>query len=101
MSLTEKCLNEIKDVEEGTLSEPEYKGKRVRALLRIDPSDEKNLSNEQQRNESDYFYMRNKHNLPNLKRVDVKIDTETDVDEGNEIHEQVRGLLNKQMGCCK
>lgn len=101
MRLTEKCLNKIKDFEEGVLSEPEYKGKRVRALLRIDAPDEKNLSNEQERTESEYFYMRNKHDLPNLKRVDIKIDTETDVDESNEIHEQVRNLLNKQVGCCR
>ena len=95
MRLTNKCLKEIRDMEEGVLAEPEYRGKRVRALLRLDASDEKNLSNEQQRSESEYFYMRNKHDVPtNLKRVDIKIDVETDVDESNEIHETVRRRLN-------
>ncbi|MHA1168644.1 MAG: hypothetical protein ACTSRU_12530 [Candidatus Hodarchaeales archaeon] len=96
--LTDKCLKEIKDVEEGVISEPEYRGKRVRALLRIDASDEKNLSHEQRQSESEYFYMRNKHDIPNLKRVDIKIDTEAEVDE-SEIHEAIRTRLNH--GCCK
>ena len=91
MRLTSKCLKEIKDVEEGVLAEPEYRGKRVRALLRIDMSDEKNLSHDDQ-TESEYFYMKNKHDVPNLKRVDVKIDTDSD-----EIHETVRRRLNE---CC-
>jgi hypothetical protein len=100
MRLTTKCLKEIKDIEEGVISEPEYKGKRVRALLRIDASDEKNLSNEQRQSESEYFYMRNKHDLPtNLKRVEIKIDSETDVDENKEIHETVRRRLNQYCGC--
>ncbi len=100
MRLTDKCLKEIKDIEEGVIAEPEYKGKRVRALLKIDASDEKNLSHEQRQSESEYFYMRNKHDLPtNLKRVTVKVDTETDVDESNEIHEAVRKRLNQQCGC--
>lgn len=91
MRLTSKCLKEIKDFEEGVLAEPEYRGKRVRALLRIDMSDEKNLSQNDQ-SESEYFYMKNKHDVPNLKRVDVKIDTDSD-----EIHEMVRKRLNT---CC-
>jgi len=94
MKLTSKCLKEIKDVEEGTISEPEYRGKRVRALLRIDMSDEKNLSQNDQ-SESEYFYMRNKHDVPNLKRIDVKIDAETD-----EIHEVIRDRLNQVTNCC-
>jgi len=99
MRLTDKCLNEINDVEEGVLAEPEYKGKKVRALLRIDVTDEKNLSHEQRQSESEYFYMRNKHDLPtNLKRVDIKIDAGADVDEANEIHEVVRQRLNRI--CC-
>ena len=92
MKLTSKCLKEIKDFEEGVIAEPEYRGKRVRALLRIDVSDEENLSQNNQ-SESEYFYMRNKHEIPSLKRVDVKIDTETDVDESNEIYEEVRTRL--------
>ena len=87
MRLTEKTLKQI----EGVIAEPEYRGKKVRALLRIDVSDEKNLSNEQQGSESEYFYMTNKHKVPtNLKRVDVTIDVETD-----EIHEIVRRRLNQ------
>jgi len=100
MKLTSKCLKEIKDVEEGVISEPEYRGKRVRALLRIDASDEKNLSHEQRQSESEYFYIKNKHEVPNLKKIDIKIDTgiETDVDERNEIYEVVRRRINS--GCC-
>lgn len=100
MKLTTKCLKEIKDVEEGVIAEPEYRGKRVRALLRIDSSDEKDLTNESGKSESEYFYMRNKHDLPtNLKRVEVKIDSELDVDENSEIHETVRQRLNQYCGC--
>ena len=100
MRLTDKCLNEIKDIEEGVIAEPEYRGKRVRALLRIDASDEKNLSHEQRQSESEYFYMRNKHDLPtNLKRVDISIDVESDVDESDKIHEAVRSRLNQI--CCR
>ena len=97
MRLTSKCLKEIKDVEEGVLAEPEYRGKKVRALLRIDDvTKEKNLSQSDQ-SESEYFYMRNKHDVPNLKKVDVKI--ETDVDENKEIHEVVRKRLDQR--CCR
>lgn len=93
MRLREKALKQLKQIE-GVIAEPEYRGKKVRALLRIDVSDEKNLSNEQQGSESEYFYMTNKHNVPtNLKRVDVKIDTESD-----EIHEIVRRRLRT---CCR
>lgn len=100
MRLTTKCLKEIKDVEEGVIAEPEYRGKRVRALLKIDASDEKNLSSEQRQSESEYFYMRNKHDLPtNLKRVDVKIDGEAEIDEGDGIHEEIRNRLNQR--CCR
>ena len=100
MKLTTKCLKEINDVEEGVIAEPEYRGKRVRALLRIDASDEKDLTNESGNSESEYFYMRNKHDLPtNLKRVEVKIDSELDVDENSEIHETVRQRLNQYCGC--
>ncbi len=95
MRLTLKALKEINDVEEGVLAEPEYRGKKVRALLRIDASDEKNLTHERERSESEYFYMKNKHNLPtNLKRVTIKIDTDSD-----DIHEMVRRRLNQK--CCE
>jgi hypothetical protein len=105
--LTEKCLAELNDVEEGVIAEPEYKGKRVRALLKIDQSDEKNLSysprsddDRRSQTEAEYFYMRNKYDIPtNLKRVEIKIDTETDVDENSEIHEAVRRRLNQM--CCR
>jgi hypothetical protein len=92
MRLTNKCLEEIKDIEERVLAEPEYRGKRVRALLRIDASDEKNLSQNDPL-ESDYFYMPNKHNISNLKKVDIEIDTDSD-----EIHEIIRKELNRS--CC-
>jgi len=101
MRLTTKCLKEIKDVEEGVLIEPEYRGKRVRSLMRIDVPDEKDLSNENRQSESEYFYMKNKHDLPTMKRVVVKIDGEADVDEGNDIHEEVRNRLNKQKCYCR
>jgi len=78
MKIIDKCLNEIDDLEEGVLAEPAYKGKKVRAKLKIDMSDESNLSNEAE----DYFYMLNKHELPtNLKKVSVKIDDPDSVDE--------------------
>jgi len=81
MKLINKCLNEIDDLEEGILAEPEYKGKKVRAKLKIDLSDESNLSHESE----DYFYMLNKHELPtNLKKVSVKIDDSDSVEEGEE-----------------
>jgi len=78
MRLIDKCLDEITNMEEGVLAEPEYKGKKVRARLRIDNSDESNLSSESE----DYFYMLNKHSLPtNLKKVSVKIDDDSGVEE--------------------
>lgn len=94
MKLTSRCLKEIKDVEEGVIAEPEYKGKKVRALLRIDVTDEKNLSQHDQSESDEYFYMRNKHDVPSLKKIDVKINTDSD-----EVHEAVRRRLNQR--CCE
>ena len=84
MKLINKCFNEIIDLEEAVISEPEYRGKKVRAKLKIDMSDETNLSQPDPYREGDeYFYMLNKHELPtNLKRVEVKIDDDSPVDEG-------------------
>ena len=90
MKLINKCLNEINDLEEGVLAEPEYRGKKVRARLKIDMSDESNLSSESE----DYFYMLNKHELPtNLKKVSVKIDDPDSIDEGEEQGPKVDPVL--------
>ena len=98
MRLTDKCLREIDEFEEGVLSEPEYRGKKARAMLNIDITDEKNLSQNDQ-SESEYFYMTNKHNVStNLKKVDVKVNV--DSDEGTEVHEAIRKRLT-EIKCCK
>jgi hypothetical protein len=95
MKLINKCLNQIADLKEVVISEPEYRGKKVRAKLKIDLSDESNLTRPDPYREGDeYFYMVNKHNLPtNLKRVEVKIDDDDSAVEEGEGQEPYNGFL--------